>query len=171
MDRRTIRALATGMIFAALILYSFDYFLSDSTENQTAVSEPTNSEDTVLLTKEEHDSLQSQLREWENRVIELSASQEVEETDESTETDSESESDTAPSNDSSDVTTRFILRIESGMTSPDISEQLVTYDIISDESAFNEYLNEQQLTDRIQIGEYDLNSSLSIEEIAALITR
>ncbi|MDG5470810.1 hypothetical protein P6709_03550 [Jeotgalibacillus sp. ET6] len=134
-------------------MFAASLYLADE-DQQTSASSNADSANTVTLTKEEHDSLNAQIKEWENRVIELSKSKEA-----------SGESNAPP------ATTRFILTIEPGMTSPEISQELEEFDIIEDASKLDEYLNNQELTENIQIGKYDVNSSLSIEEIADLITR
>ncbi|TDL34541.1 hypothetical protein E2R51_02160 [Jeotgalibacillus sp. S-D1] len=154
MDKRTFRALGAGIITGALIMFAFTYFTAQNDE--ATASEPKETEGTIILTQEEFDSLNTQLKEWENRAIELSKSQ-------NTATDN-TESETASM-------TRFILSVESGMTFPEISEKLAEYDIIPSSEAFNDYLMDNQLTDQIQIGTYDLHSSLSIEEIASILTK
>ena len=162
MDRRTIRALAMGIMLGALGMFSVSYFTASeevtaSGEDDTTIENPS-AEDTVTLTTEEYSSLQVQLEEWEKRVIDLSTAQ------------ANAEDQGGQQENSEDVT-RLILTIESGMTAPEVGEILAQYDIVSDPLALNDYLREQQLTDAVQIGRYELNSTLSIEEIAQLITR
>lgn len=153
MNPRTLGTLAAGMAAGALIMFAFTYFTANSDE--ATASEPEKTEGSVTLTEEEFNSLNSQLKEWENRAIELSKSQNA-----ATE---ESQSQTAS-------LTRFIMSVESGMTFPEISEKLAEYDIIANSDALNDYLVDNRLTDQIQTGTYDLHSSLSIEEIASILT-
>ena len=147
MDRRTLRALAAGMVLSALIMLTVEHFTSKS----TGIADQDQDSDLVTQIRKERDELQARIDQWENDSAQLG-------------------SDVAD-NIETEIMTRFILVIEPGMTSPEISEQLVQKDIITDENALNNYLADQGLTNRIQTGEYDLNSTQSIEEIAALITR
>ncbi|MBO8156090.1 MAG: hypothetical protein H0Z32_06510 [Bacillaceae bacterium] len=57
------------------------------------------------------------------------------------------------------------------MNSSDVSELLYQAQIIDNEKRFNQYLVENGLSTRIQIGEYELISDMTYEEIAAIITR
>ncbi|MBM7577591.1 endolytic transglycosylase MltG [Jeotgalibacillus terrae] len=153
-DRRSVRATGLGMMASALVLYSAGYFF-----NSVPHSEPTDTTgNEIILSSEEYNSLQQELLEWEERVnsLEQAAAELSEPEDEG---DEEGEQ-----------ITRMILTIESGMTSPEISEQLFSYGLIDNEDSFNEYLAEQSLTDKIQIGQYDLNSTMTVEQIAKLIT-
>ncbi|MEW9500425.1 hypothetical protein [Jeotgalibacillus marinus] len=147
MDRRTLRALAAGMVLSALVMLTVDHFTSKS----TGTADQDQDSDLVTQIRKERDELQASIDQWENN-----SAQQVSGVADHTETE---------------IMTRFILVIEPGMTSPEISEQLVQKDIITDANALNNYLADQGLTNNIQTGEYDLNSTQSIEEIAALITR
>ena len=56
---------------------------------------------------------------------------------------------------------RFHLRIAEGMTSKEISEELIDAGIIDDANGFNTFLAERKLQHLIQIGEYDVDSEMS----------
>ena len=65
---------------------------------------------------------------------------------------------------------RFHLRIEEGMTSKEISEELVDAGVIDDANGFNTFLAERKLQHLIQIGEYDVDSEMSFLQITEIIT-
>lgn len=160
MDKHTLRTLAAGMFISVLIMMMVTYYTSSKSDvpNEQA-------SDLVTLTKKEHDELQAKIKNWEKQFDTLTFT-------EDSESKENEDSGTEPEDSSIEqaaVITRFILVIEPGTTSTEISEQLFQNDIITDEKAFNTYLAEHSLTDRIQIGEYDLNSTQSIQEIADLI--
>lgn len=67
-------------------------------------------------------------------------------------------------------TATFKLTIESGTTSKDVASQLEQANIIEDAKIFNDYLKDRQLTTKIQIGEYDIDASMSTETISTIIT-
>ncbi|KIL48529.1 hypothetical protein KP77_23160 [Jeotgalibacillus alimentarius] len=152
LDRRSIRATGLGMMASALVLYSAVYFFNSAPDSEAADT----NENEVILSSEEYNTLQQELVEWEERVHSLER-----EAAELSEPEEEGEGEQI---------TRMILTIESGMTSPEISEQLFSYGLIDNEDSFNEYLADQSLTDNIQIGQYDLNSTMTVEQIAKLIT-
>lgn len=64
----------------------------------------------------------------------------------------------------------MLLQIREGMTSQEIAAILVRGNIIEDSSEFTEYVQDQQLTQVIRTGEYELMSSMTIAEIVELIT-
>lgn len=63
------------------------------------------------------------------------------------------------------------LSIQLGMTSSEISAKLEDANIILNKVDLNNYLSDQGLAGRIQVGNYELNSSMSLKQIAETITR
>ena len=76
-----------------------------------------------------------------------------------------------PTENPSSVSPNTVLHIQSGMTSRDISVFLEQTGIIQNKQDFEDYLTAQDLTGKIQIGQYELNSTMSLKEIAAIITK
>lgn len=66
--------------------------------------------------------------------------------------------------------TKKVINIRSGMTSIDVSILLEQTGIVKNQKEFDEYLVDNKLNDRIQIGKYELNSKMTFAEIAELIT-
>ncbi|WP_298472799.1 hypothetical protein [uncultured Psychrobacillus sp.] len=64
----------------------------------------------------------------------------------------------------------FTLSITSGMTSSDISSLLEEAGIIQNQMDLHDYIVDQNLAGRIQIGNYEVNSSMTIKQITELIT-
>ena len=62
------------------------------------------------------------------------------------------------------------LTITSGMTSSDISSLLEEAGVIQNKMDLDDYIVDQNLAGKIQIGEYEVNSSMSIKQITELIT-
>lgn len=67
--------------------------------------------------------------------------------------------------------TKFILIVQSGMNSKDISSTLERAGIIQNSQDLEDYLIAQNLAGLIQIGEYELDSSMTIKQIADKITK
>lgn len=65
---------------------------------------------------------------------------------------------------------KFVLQIEEGTTSQVVATQLEQAEIIEDAEQFNAYLTDNDLSGKIQIGEYELDASMSIQTIANAIT-
>ena len=69
-----------------------------------------------------------------------------------------------------DSVIKTVLVIESGTTSKDVADRLAKSDIIKNAELLNDYLTSNDLSGKIQIGEYHLDSSMSIQTIAKHIT-
>ncbi|MET0785870.1 MAG: hypothetical protein ABWY25_04130 [Paenisporosarcina sp.] len=65
---------------------------------------------------------------------------------------------------------KSVLIVRPGMNSPEISSLLENAKIIKNRKDFDQFLTDNQLAESIQIGTYELNSSMTIEEIADIIT-
>ena len=63
------------------------------------------------------------------------------------------------------------LSIEVGMTSSEISEKLAATTTVLHTDELDNYLSDQGLAGRVQVGNYELNSSMSLKQIAETITR
>ncbi|MEK4521732.1 hypothetical protein NSQ95_10850 [Psychrobacillus sp. FSL W7-1457] len=64
----------------------------------------------------------------------------------------------------------FTLSITSGMTSSDISSLLEEAGVIQNQMDLHNYIVDQNLAGRIQIGNYEVDSSMTIKQITELIT-
>ncbi|MFJ7826791.1 hypothetical protein [Psychrobacillus sp. NPDC096623] len=67
--------------------------------------------------------------------------------------------------------TAMTLSIQVGMTSSEISAKLQDKGIIQNSVDLDNYLSDQGLAGRIQVGNYELNSSMTLKQIAETITR
>ena len=82
----------------------------------------------------------------------------------------DTELDDAEKETSSKQNMEMVLTIEQGMNSTTVVDTLVSSEIIDDPKTFAAYLQKNDLARKIQIGEYELDSSMAIETIAAIIT-
>lgn len=146
---------------ACVIAGAFLYF------NPTGISEDV-VESATLQT--EIDTLQSKLDKTTKELANLQlsikeAEQPVEEKPEDTIEDAAE--DTSSEQNSTD---KSILVIEPGMGSTTVANELAKAGIVEDASAFEFYLAKTELAGKIQIGEYELDSSMSYEKIVDVIT-
>lgn len=79
--------------------------------------------------------------------------------------------DKETSDDKKDDIVKFTLNIESGMLSSSISELLEKNKIIDDGQKFNSYLEEHEYESKVQLGNFELNSEMTFNEIAEEITK
>lgn len=144
-----LRTVGVACIIAGTVLY-FTGSSNDNTKDNVAKSELhaeiSDLKENLERTKEELANLQ----------IATSAAEET--------VNHEEESSSAP-------IIKTILRIESGTTSSSLSYELERSGIIEDTTEFDLYLSTNDLSGKIQIGEYDLDSSMSMSQIAKIITK
>lgn len=152
-----IRGLGIGL-FTAGIIFTFVSIPNSSDVSNTA---PNGFE---LIKSEELKSLQAELSTSKEQLAQIQLDLEAmskENTDEQIEEVDEPSS----------VQVKTVLIIRKGMTSTDISSILEQTNIIKNRKDFEQYLEDKKLSEGIQIGTYEINSSMTIVEIANLITK
>ncbi|MED3737975.1 endolytic transglycosylase MltG [Virgibacillus pantothenticus] len=65
----------------------------------------------------------------------------------------------------------FTVNIKEGMPSSEISDQLEANDIIDDAAKFNAYLEDNDYSQKVQLGKFKVSSDMSLKEIAEAITK
>ena len=153
-----IRGLGIGL-FTAGILFTFISVPNSSDGSTTA---PNGYE---LVKSEELKSLQEELSTSKEQLAQIQL--DLEAMSKENNTDEQVEEVDDPSSDQ----VKTVLIIRSGMTSTDISSILEQTNIIKNRKDFDQYLEDKKLSEGIQIGTYELNSSMTIAEIANLITK
>ena len=187
--KHSVRSFSIGLFTAGIIMLIGIYFLDDPKQAEgTAVEEMiplVEEEGYRVITEEEYISLS--VNDGASESSENSASENTKSaTDGSENTDNEEKSNEAEtryeetdSNDEAKAEAvdkqaeviNYTLEIESGMASSSISSTLADNDIIDDAAEFNQYLQDQDYSLKVQIGSYDLSSDMSFYEIAEAITK
>ncbi|MCD8508760.1 MAG: hypothetical protein LRY73_01900 [Bacillus sp. (in: Bacteria)] len=180
MLKHLLRGSAIG-IFIATSAFASTYFFSGN-PSESYANEPLTLDEAVLLLEEADMVILNQneynelVRAIDNLKEELYAKEVVLETVE-TELD-ETQEDTAEQETETDVeeepqqetVIKAVLVIEGGMSTRDISNQLINLNIIEDRTAFENYVNESGLERSLRFGEYELASDMTIQEIARIIS-
>lgn len=145
MKKTAMRAFAAGILFSVIVLLSYQHFFE---KKAAAIKDPP----IHTSAQKEIKSLKKQMNEWKGKYEALAKKQdELEKEDEIT------------------SVFKYHLLITKGMNSSDISELLAKAKIIEDADAFNTFLGKKNYHHKIQIGEYELTSEMSMEEIADMI--
>lgn len=158
MNKRNVQAFGFGVIFATCVIAIYYYFIT--------VKEPINPDKEVAMLDVES---ATEVLVNENFLVmttdELNElkDQAVKEAMDALKTEKEPETPTLQ-------VFNYSLDIMPGMNTLAVAKELKENKIIEDEDAFHFYLASNDLSKRIQIGTYELNSSMTIEEIAKLIT-
>ncbi len=165
-------AFSIGLLTATGI-FTLVYLIEDRPQENTA-NDSTLSVDEIetyaenhhlkVLTDEDFQQLINENKEMKNQIEQQVSENEDEAEQEDTGT-SESE------DESGENVYHYVLQIESGMNSSDIADLLESNQVIEDASSLIEYLQENDLSQTIQLGSYEVTSTMSIEEIAQMITR
>ncbi|MFD1038491.1 hypothetical protein ACFQ3N_08785 [Virgibacillus byunsanensis] len=165
--KQPIRSFSLGLLTAGVLFLIVIYFSGDST---TAIEE-TSIEDLIVAVEDDGYHVLTQ-----QEYISKSVGEEKEETEETTEeaentnqsdenNSSEEENDTQE-----DTTSTYTLSIDPGVTPSEISDILFDNQIIDNASDFTQYLENEDYSLKVQIGEYELSSEMSHYDIAEEIT-
>lgn len=114
--------------------------------------------------------LESQLKEAKQQLKQYEKQTSSNETNESGGKDQTPSQESAPENEQKDVK-EGTLYIYAGQTPYEIAKKLKDMGIIKNAVEMELFLAQPEYARSIQIGQYQVNSSMSIEEIANLITR
>lgn len=156
MNKSAIRFLGIGLFLAGAVI-----------QIQLMLDEDEQAKDDII-TPLAYEQSQSELESVKNQLAQLQLDLENAQKEQAT---PEQENKVVPTEDSSNGSTNTVLHIQSGMTSRDISVSLEQAGIIRNKQDFEDYLSAQDLSSKIQIGQYELNSTMSIKHIAEIITK
>lgn len=155
-----IRGLGIGLFVSGMLFT----FISLNNSSEPLENAPKGYE---LVKSEELQSLQAELSTSKEQLAQIQLDLEAM----SKKANTEEKVETEVNEQSSTEQVKTVLIIRSGMTSTEISSFLEQTNIIKNRKDFNQYLEDKQLSESIQIGTYEINSSMTIAEIAKLITK
>ncbi|WP_255259832.1 hypothetical protein [Lentibacillus sp. CBA3610] len=180
--KQTVRSFAIGLLTAGIILLGAYYFAGDSqteaedipTEDMIEIVE---SEGYHVLTESEYISVsvESDDNTEENNDTNNENNNEAEQSgSDETESDNSNDGNNEQENNSDDTSedspTTYTLTVESGVAPSEISQTLEENDIIDDADAFTEYLEDEDYSQLVQLGEFELSSDMDHNEIAETLT-
>jgi hypothetical protein len=177
MSKGFLRGLSTGIIITTALftiyLYPFNG-TSETPEGQTvddeAFSAYLQESGQILMTNEEYNHLKQvgeQNATLQNEIDQLKEGQiENQKIDDK---QSSTDSNTNPEKNSEVI--KYTLEIKQGMTSPDVSGKLEEVNIIDSATTLSDYLSKQGWEGTIQVGTFELASTMTVEEIARIITK
>ena len=158
MFRDLLRTIGAACIIAGTVLY----FTGTSAGNAKDVVNKDELHETISILQ---DTLNRTEEELANLQLATSAAEKPKKEDESNEDEEASNPES-----SEHPLIKTLLRIEPGATSAGISYELERSGIIKHAKEFKDYLTTNKLSGKIQVGEYDLDSSMSVNKIATMIT-
>lgn len=153
MAKRGLQGLAVGIFFTTALLTYFYFFQTKEVESHKDETEIPKIE---MSSEEMMDKLAEQgfvvLEEDEYQSL-LKAKEEIE---------NEEKTEQSHHHD--------VLIVQPGMNGTQVAELLHELKIIDNPEAFIQYLIDQKLTTKIEVGEFKLHSGMSYDEIARIIT-
>ncbi|WP_277587220.1 hypothetical protein [Psychrobacillus antarcticus] len=154
---KTIRNIGIGLFLAGAV-----FQIEETVDKENITSTSAITEDAYNQSQQELTEVKKQLAELQ---LDLSTAQQVQTSAPIEIVETETPIEDSPSDGS------FTLSIQLGMTSSEISAILEDAGIILNKVDMDNYLTDQDLSGRIQVGNYELNSSMSLKQIAESITR
>ncbi|MGD6876589.1 endolytic transglycosylase MltG [Bacillus infantis] len=171
MNRLTLRAFSLGMLITACLIGAFYFFskddyinLSDAKAAKASVKE----NGYILLSEKEYDELKG-------RTAEETESSQAEDKP-AKEGDKKADAEEKPKQDEQENKAEpkvitYKITISSGMDTGEIASQLAAAKIITNESAFKQYLISSGMHTKIQLGTFELNNEMTSQQIATVITK
>lgn len=154
---KTIRNIGIGLFLAGAA-----FQIEELVEKESITSTATTTDEAYKQAQQELTEVKKQLAELQ---LDLNAAQQVQTVGPKETAQTETAEEQAP------TAASMTLSIEVGMTSSEISEKLADAGIILNKVDMDNYLSDQGLAGRVQVGNYELNSSMSLKQIAETITR
>lgn len=163
MNKKSIRSFAFGIVFTISFIVAYTMFFEE--EQEISVSEAkTILEDEGYITIAQKDYEQLKEENSEEASPEAEAEQkEAEEKNEEQSPDSKQEENT-------DVI-HYQLEIQRGMKTHNISQLLEAANIIENRSDFEKFLIEHNYSKKVQVGTFELNSTMNYDTIGKMITK
>jgi len=155
--KKIIRTLGIGIFLSGAFV-----FVYGQNETSQADSSSKLKPGYELVSKKELEDLRSELKSAKDELSSLQLSLSKAESDQP----DESSPTTEKSGEGN-----FLLSIESGANPVTISQDLKNAGMISNERDFINYLEDHDLSSKIQVGQYTIQSGMTLSEIAKVITR
>lgn len=152
------------VVGAACILTGIFFYFSFQMEADSQLAEKNNA------LSEELTALQLKLQKTEEELAHLQTLRAKAELPGNNEDETTTVDDQSKTNEDENQVKQKTLLIEAGTTSSDVSNELENTGIIENADALNMYLKDNFLEKSIQIGEYEIDTTMSVENIAKLIT-
>ncbi|MFD2658337.1 endolytic transglycosylase MltG [Gracilibacillus thailandensis] len=166
--KQIIRAFSLGLFVAAVVI-GVTYYV-EKPEQAQSTSPPT-IDDSIKQVENDgyyvyEEDLESKVSQLEQEIVELQEDRNSKLEEPTADLDQQTEESEAEE-EGEEIT----ITIESGMTMPEIIALLDENELIADEDAFLSYLEENELSRFIQIGEFNLHRGMSVEELTNTLTR
>lgn len=171
MTKQGLRGFAGGLIVATLLLSYVYFYHSDKsgtrTITETDIETYAEKNDLVFITKEEYNHLTKQNdTKSKPKEEEKDKAKDINQT-QTAENKANEEENQQPQK--KPITVK--LEIKPGMSTSEVGAELQRLKLVSNKSEFTNYIKKQKLESSVKAGSYKLNSDMTVEEIAAVLTK
>ncbi len=159
MTKHGLRGFAGGLIIATLVLSYVYYFHTDKPDANAELTDSdienyARQHNLVLLTEKEYQDLNDE------RHTEAEKQNEKKEQPKQEKEESKQEK-----------VIQVIFDVSPGMSTGDVGQKLQDVKLIANKSDFTNYIKKHDLESSIKAGSYELNSEMTIKEIAEVLTK
>jgi len=179
MANNSLRSFASGMIIATSIFTAVYYFQPSKEEDQKIVEPHTITEEEVQNYLKEKGYISIPKQTYDQLVAKAESSKPINKENNGNqvpETQQQATQSTKPTQPDPEKKEQpqqkiYTLTVKSGMDSIQIAKILENNDIVDNGDSFEQFLTKRDWTRSIQVGTYNLNSTMSYEEIGRIITK
>ncbi|PLT34702.1 endolytic transglycosylase MltG [Bacillus sp. V5-8f] len=173
MSKGAIRAFAGGIIVSTAVIAGYYYLYQPKDKVTMDLSQAKNmlEQEGFQVTKE---TSAEKSEDPDKQVDPESVKKEQANVDDTVKTEKNMDKNAgiqdSPNSDKEPAAT-YTLTIQPGMTSREIAELLVKEGILKDASLFQQYMEQNDLSKHIQIGEYVLTNNMTFQQVAKTISK
>lgn len=171
MNKGTIRAFAAGIILSTAAIAGYERWIEPMDSRSMSIEQAKS----LLQQKGYHvttNPKQEKQKETANKKNPEPVEKEAKDIKPVQELDTEKkEAPQASSQQNKDQAAAYTLTIQSGMTTGEIAKLLVREGILRDASSFEKYMEQNELSKYIQIGDYVLTDNMTVQQVAKTITK
>ncbi|RJS59694.1 endolytic transglycosylase MltG [Bacillus sp. PK3_68] len=159
MNKQTMRAFAFGLLASALALLIYREAAGSSSLPEKEMVQSLEKKQYVVWTAKEAAQQKQEKEQLEQKLNQVTSGNN---TGKKATEQAKKESTSRKKN--------YTLRIESGMSSSEVGRILKKAGIVEDSEKFNDYLTENGYAEKLQVGEHTVHPSMSMKEIAVVLT-
>lgn len=175
MTKQGLRGFAGGLIVATLLL-SYVYFYHSDKASTTKITEAdienyAEKNNLVFITKEEYNNLTKQ-KDTKSKLENPKEKDKAKDKNQNQTKPSENKANNESKNtENQQKPVTVQLEIKPGMSTSEVGEELQRLKLISNKSEFTNYIKKRKLESSVKAGSFKLNSDMTVEEIAAVLTK
>ncbi|MGV3488857.1 MAG: hypothetical protein ACO1OC_09765 [Tuberibacillus sp.] len=181
MTKHGMRGFASGVIAASAVVALFYFQFSPKSEattaSQTAITEESvqqylNSHGEIAVDKQSFDKWQkSEETASADKPKESSKDADKKSDDKSSKTDSSKTDEAAKPKEAAPQVYKATVQVTQGMTTSDVAATLAAQHVIKDKNELINFVVSNKLEPYLQLGTFTLSSDMTIQQIAATITK